>query len=113
MQFKGTFCLLLLVILNASCANNSGEDNSVPNKSKTKSPINCYRYANSSDTIILKLIHIGESITGTLVYKMPQRNTSKGTIQGGMTGDLLIIRYTPFVDSSVIQQKVFKLTGKY
>lgn len=70
-------------------------------------------YANSGDTIILKLLHVGESITGTLVYKMPQRNTSKGTIQGEMTGDLLIVSFTPFVDSSVTQQKAFKLTGKY
>lgn len=112
MQLKEVFYILLPVIVNASCANNTGA-NLAPGKIKNSSPINCYRYANSGDTITLKIIHIGESITGTLVYKMPRKNTSKGTIQGGMTGDMLIVRYTPFADSSVIQQKLFKLTEKY
>jgi hypothetical protein len=113
MKFKEASYFLMLVVLSASCGNNPGEDNSVSDKSEKSSPINCYQYANSGDTIILKLIRVGESITGTLVYKMPQKNTSKGTIQGRMTEDLLIVRYTPLVDSSVIQQKVFRLKEKY
>jgi hypothetical protein len=113
MKFKEASYFLMLVVVSASCGNNSGEDNAVPDKGEKSSPINCYRYADSGDTIILKLIHVGESITGTLVYKMPQKNTGKGTIQGRMTGDLLIVRYTPLVDSTVIQQKVFRLKEKY
>ena len=85
MKFKEASYFLMLVVLSASCGNNTGEDNSVSDKGEKPSPISCYRYANSGDTIILKLIHVGESITGTLVYKMPRKNTSKGTIQGRMT----------------------------
>ena len=104
---------MFLAVLDASCGNNSSRDQSKPDKPKNSSRLNCYKYAKSGDTIVLKLIHIGESITGTLVYKLPEKNTSKGTIQGGMNGDLLVVRYTPFSDSLPIQQKVFKLTGKY
>jgi hypothetical protein len=113
MRFKIILNFFLLIILNVSCADNPSEGGSSFNKEKASSIINCYRYINNSDTIILKIVHIGESITGTLAYKMPGKNTGKGTIQGEMNNNLLVVRYSPLFDSSVIQQKVFKLTGKY
>src|SRR5687768_16148782 len=88
----------ILLCLLGSCANNAGETKANTEKSQKSSPVNCYRYINSGDTITLKLIHVGESITGTLAYEMPQKNTSKGTIQGHMQGDLLVATFTPFID---------------
>ena len=65
------------------------------------------------DTITLKLIHVGSSITGTLVYQMPGKNTSKGTILGEMDGDILVASFTPIVDSTTPKQVAFKLVGNY
>ena len=113
MTAKLLFLLLIQLCLFNSCTsttNNAKQNDSV---SKKSSPLNCYRYANSKDTITLKLVHVGNSITGTLAYKMPQKNTSKGTILGGMDGDLLVVDYTPFVDSMTPRQVVLKLIGSY
>lgn len=44
---------------------------------------------------------------------MPQKNTSKGTIQGYMDDNLLIATFTPFVDSTTPRQIAFKLVQNY
>jgi hypothetical protein len=102
-----------LLYLLVSCTNNAGSTKPHKEGSKASSPLNCYRYSDSRDTIALKLVHVGESITGTLAYKMPQKNTAKGTIQGHMDRDLLVATFTPFVDSTTPRQIVFKLVGNY
>lgn len=111
MSKKLTFLQTVLLYLLVSCADNSNNAKRANPESKPSSPVNCYRYSNSKDTIILKLVHIGESITGTLAYKMPQINTAKGTIQGHMENDLLVATFTPFVDSTTPRQIAFKLVG--
>lgn len=62
--------------------------------SKKPSSINCYQYATATDTIILKVIHVGNAITGTLVYSLKEKDKNKGTIQGNMMGDILLADYT-------------------
>jgi len=99
------FSLMLLLVIS-SCTNDTG---------KTKanaSPINCYRYADAKDGVTLKLIHVGESITGTLAYEISPKNM-RGTIQGHMDGDVLIATFTPFVDSIAPRQIAFKLVHNY
>jgi len=80
--------------------------------SKDTSPVKCYRYASETDTITLKLIHIGKSITGTLVYNLKEKDKNKGTIQGSMRRNLLIADYT-FMSEGIqsIRQIAFKLEG--
>jgi hypothetical protein len=79
---------------------------------KTPSPINCYRYATEADTVILKVVHIGTSITGTLVYNLKEKDSNKGTIQGAMRGNVLVADYT-FMSEGIqsIRQVAFKLEG--
>jgi len=102
----------MLLYVCSSCTNNT--DNTKANsKSQNASPINCYKYESAKDTITLKLIHVGESITGTLAYNMPQKNTSRGTIQGYMDGNVLIATFTPFIDSTTPRQIAFKLVHDY
>ena len=81
-------------------------------KSIIASPINCYSYASASDTIILKLTHVGNSITGTLVYILKEKDSNKGTIQGSMSGNVLVADYT-FMSEGIqsIRQVVFKKQG--
>lgn len=102
-----------LLCLFTSCVNNNSGTTTNNEKSQNSSPLTCYRYINSADTITLKLIHIGKSITGTLSYKMLQKNISKGTIQGAMNGDLLVARFTPNGDSTIRREIVFKLIDNY
>lgn len=110
---KILFFQIIVLYLLVSCTNNTDNTKSNNGGSKPSSPLDCYRYSNSRDTITLKLVHVGESITGTLAYKMPQRNTAKGTIQGYMQRDLLVATFTPFMDSMTPRQIVFKLVGNY
>ena len=74
--------------------------------------LNCYRYATETDTIILKVIHVGNSITGTLVYSLKEKDKNKGTIQGNMRGDLLVADYT-FMSEGIqsTRQVAFKKEG--
>jgi len=81
-------------------------------KSTRPSPISCYRYATATDTIILKVIHVGNLVTGTLVYILKEKDKNKGTIQGKMKGDILVADYT-FMSEGIqsIRQIVFKKEG--
>lgn len=42
----------------------------------------CYQYASPKDTITLKLVQVGEAITGPLVYKLSGKDKNTGIIQG-------------------------------
>ena len=102
---------LFICLLAISCSDNKSNktENSTAHEENTTSLINCYEYANIYDTIILRLIHVGESITGILVYKLKEKDKNMGTIQGSMKGDLLIANYT-FMSEGVssVRQVVFK-----
>jgi hypothetical protein len=102
-----------LFYLIASCTNNAGNVKPGIAQPKPSSAVNCYRYSNTKDTINLKLIHVGKSITGTLAYQIPDINTAKGTIQGEMKNDLLVATFSPFVDSTTPRQIAFRLVGNY
>jgi len=83
-----------------------------PVDTKKPSPINCYSYATATDTITLKVIHIGNSITGTLVYNLKEKDKNKGTIQGNMRGDILVADYA-FMSEGIqsTRQVAFKMEG--
>lgn len=74
------------------------------------SPAKCYQYADASDTINLTVIHIDSVITGTLAYRLKEKDKNDGAIQGKMVADLLIADYT-FMSEGVtsVRQVVFKL----
>ncbi|MES2850043.1 MAG: hypothetical protein V4685_13370 [Bacteroidota bacterium] len=105
----------IFLILIVSC--NSEEKSGQSKKSKESTPqasslINCYQYATQSDTVTLKLIHVGKSITGTLVYSLKEKDKNMGTVQGFMRGNIFVADYT-FLSEGVqsIRQIAFKLEG--
>jgi hypothetical protein len=111
MKFIAFGCLFFF-LLTQSCNNESSETSTAESQTKSAdegSPMNCYRFASKNDTIVLKLIHIGNSITGTLVYKLHEKDKNMGTIQGNMRGDVLVADYT-FMSEGVksIRQIAFK-----
>ena len=106
---------LILASLFASCNSQKEETDNTSSQqddSKKSSPINCYKYATPTDTIILKVIHVGNSITGTLVYSLKEKDKNKGTIQGNMRGDILLADYT-FMSEGIqsTRQVAFKKEG--
>lgn len=103
--------ILILLTLLYSCRNASQESTS--GKSKTKSDVlNCYKYLDNKDTIILKTIKVNGFITGTLVYKLYEKGANKGTIQGKMQGNILIADYSLISESAQsVRQIAFKKVG--
>jgi hypothetical protein len=81
--------------------------------STNAAPLVCYRYIDKADTVILKTIYVNDSVTGTLVYNLYQKDKYSGTIQGQMKGDLLIADFT-FFSTGVksVRQVAFKKKGK-
>ena len=109
------FLILIRFLISCKSPNKQTDKTSLQKvKSITPSPISCYRYASATDTIILKLIHVGNSITGTLVYILKEKDRNNGTIQGNMKGNILLADYT-FMSEGVqsIRQVVFKKQGNF
>lgn len=106
---------LLFAGLLASCApRNTETDPSIDKKATTVHAVTqqCYRYATVNDTIELKIIQKGDSVTGTLVYMLKEKDKNRGTIQGIMKDGILMADYT-FQSEGVqsIRQVVFKKEG--
>lgn len=76
------------------------------------SPAKCYRYASASDTISLTVIHLDSFVTGTLSYRLKEKDKNDGAIQGKMADGLLIADYT-FMSEGItsVRQVVFKTDG--
>lgn len=107
--------LFILLGLLASCKlqpKETEKQTDPQTNTKADSAINCYQYATQSDTVTLKLIHIGENITGTLVYQLKEKDSNKGTIQGVMRGDVLLADYTFMSEGTQsVRQVAFKQNG--
>ena len=111
MTFKLSF-FLGIISLFFSCNNHHQE--STINKPVTKpGQLNCYRYVNNRDTVILRTTSVNGSITGTLVYNFYEKDKNKGTIQGQMKSELLIADYTYYSEGvQSVRQIAFKKNGK-
>ena len=110
-----TFNILILAILLASCNTQVKEtetNNSAKSEKESTSGTNCYLYAGLSDTVSLNLNHLGDSVTGTLVYNFKEKDKNTGTINGRMNGNILIAEYT-FLSEGIqsCRQVAFKLQG--
>lgn len=107
-------CYLFIFISTISCKNNRNTTTMEEKvkEPKTPSEFKCYQYSASKDTVTLKIIYVGNAITGTLVYNIYEKDKNKGTIQGKMEGDVLIADYT-FMSEGVnsVRQIAFKRIG--
>jgi len=102
--------ILISLTLSVSCNTSEEKDSQTGESKQQSSPVTCYRYANAGDTVLLKLIHVGDAITGTLVYGYKEKDKNRGTIQGSMKGNLFVADYT-FQSEGVqsVRQVAFKL----
>ena len=112
MKVINTIIFLGLLISCNSQKEETEKQDPQQSDAKASSPINCYRYANEADTIILKVVLVGKSITGTLVYSLKEKDRNKGTIQGAMRDNILVADYTFMSEGKQsIRQVAFKLEG--
>lgn len=85
-------------------------------KEKKDSPkiqtVECYASYNMGDTVVLKMQHAGDIVTGTLQYKIREKDANSGTIKGTTQGDLLLADYTFTSEGLVsVRQVAFKKIG--
>ncbi|OQP64618.1 hypothetical protein A4R26_16360 [Niastella populi] len=80
---------------------------------KTNPATACYRYANQGDTVTLNLIHVNDDVTtGTLMYRLKEKDANTGTLQGSVKGDLFVGNYTFTSEGTLSTRQVaFKKTG--
>lgn len=53
----------------------------------------CYAMLNEKDTVRLSLEKTGNSVSGTLIYQLYEKDKNIGTIEGVMRGDTLLANY--------------------
>ncbi len=101
---------LLLPLFLFAC--NNPEKNPADNAGPATSPTSCYRYINNKDTVTLKLITVGENMTGILVYNFFEKDRNEGTIQGFIKNGILLVNYNFRSEGMYSQRQVaFKKTG--
>ncbi|MBX2924926.1 MAG: hypothetical protein KF746_22185 [Chitinophagaceae bacterium] len=112
MKTSYTLIFLSLFLSCSPAGKESKNKESAHTNTKPPSVINCYKYESVSDTVVLKLIHVGKSITGTLVYTLKEKDKNMGTIQGSMRGNILVADYIFMSEGTQsVRQVAFKLDG--
>ena len=102
---------LLPALLLLSCTN--PEKKPADKEGPATSVTDCYRYVNNKDTVTLKIIHVGENKTGTLVYNFFEKDRNEGTIQGYIKNGLLIADYSYRAEGmQSVRQLAFKKIGE-
>ncbi len=106
-------CFIIAISLFVACntkVKDTEKDTAQQANTATPPPINCYAYTSPNDTITLKVIHVGSTITGTLVYHFKEKDKNMGTIQGAIKNNTLIADYT-FMSEGItsVRQVAFKL----
>jgi len=54
----------------------------------------CYAQVNANDTVKMRLNISGSAVTGTLEYRLKEKDSNRGTISGTMNGETLLADYT-------------------
>ncbi len=54
----------------------------------------CYALLTARDTVRLSLTRLGTDVSGTLQYRLAEKDQNTGTLRGTMRGDTLIADYT-------------------
>src|SRR4051812_11064997 len=111
---KRTHFLIILGLL-AAC-NSQPKDKEKETEPQTNAPvaeaIACYQHATAADTITLKVVNMGGTVGGALIYKLKEKDMNAGTINGTLQGDILIADYTfKSEGTQSTRQVAFKKTG--
>ena len=113
---KSTHFIILLGLLAACNSKPKEKEKEAQSEPPTNAPaaeaITCYQYATAADTITLKLVNMGGTVGGALIYKLKEKDMNAGTINGTLNGDLLLADYTfKSEGTQSTRQVAFKKTG--
>jgi hypothetical protein len=99
-MYKSIF-VVLIVMAFAACNNDTQTKNTasvtdstgISKDYKQIPDTQCYASMNGRDTVLLKLQKLPNAATGSLTYKLFEKDTNKGTVDGKLRGDTLIADY--------------------
>ena len=119
------FLIIILGLFMTACSNKPAEQpKTEPKQSQQDEPKKenstqrgrapeCYRFLGAKDSTYLQLSEVYGTMTGLLLYKNAKKDETLGTLQGRMSGDLLIADYSyKFEGKSSTRQVVFKKKGE-
>jgi hypothetical protein len=73
----------------------------------------CFEYITNQDTVLVSVEVVNHSVTGSLSYRLYEKDRSEGTISGEMKGDTLVAEYTFFAEGvTSVREVVFLKRGK-
>ncbi|MEJ7822336.1 MAG: hypothetical protein WKF85_08445 [Chitinophagaceae bacterium] len=94
--------LFFAITLSVSCNNNSDQektssiaiDSAKTVENKIQIPVStCYASISKKDTVRLKVEVFENGITGSLIYRLHQKDSNSGEFEGQMKGDTLVADY--------------------
>lgn len=100
-----------VVALASACKNTASNETNEGKVVKMGDP-NCYQFTGDRDTVTLNFSVGEDSVAGTLVYNIFQKDRNVGTINGWKKGDLIIADYSFMSEGqNSIRQVAFKKMG--
>lgn len=93
------YLLATVIILLAACQNQTTELNNnneiaLDTNVVNVSDVQCYAYIKNRDTANLNFTTTNGIIVGELAYKLYEKDSNKGMVEGEMKGDTLLLDYT-------------------
>ncbi len=102
------FAILALIVfagMYLSCNTPSSKKESPSNTAGTDQPVkqpskDCYAYTSGKDTVLMEISTSANKVSGTLTYKLFEKDQNIGRIEGTMSGDTLFATYN-FISEGV------------
>lgn len=102
---------VLVLALATSCKNTDNKETNEVKAANFGDP-SCYQFTGDRDSVTLKMSRGDDSVTGTLVYNIFQKDKNSGTINGRIHGDLLVADYVFMSEgTNSTRQVAFKKVG--
>jgi hypothetical protein len=99
--------IVIIGILVATLACSGKKTNQLP---AGESPVKrCYQYIANNDTVYLSLEVANTTVSGSLSYRLYEKDKSQGTLVGEMKGDTILADYTFFAEGTTSVSEVIFL----
>jgi hypothetical protein len=96
-SFMKQLFFVFAALLALACNNTTKENAQADSTGTTRtgeSPDKCYAYLTAKDTVRMQLVLDGKSASGDLSYRLYEKDSNTGTLNGTMQGDTLVADYT-------------------
>jgi hypothetical protein len=100
-NMKKLSCLIFLGAAFAACQNNNGSKAAADSTITAETAVvaaaesrTCYKNFKNRDSTTLQLLKKGEKVSGTLNVSLYEKDKNKGTVEGLVKGDTILLDYT-------------------